>query len=402
MGRRVRPVVAAVAVAGGRHAGVERLAHGLQRGRHPAARSHLGVGRAQRAEGELHRRLRLGGQEDLGPELRAAHEGLDQLGDVAVGGKEGPRGAVHERGRRLVGHQALGQLAGDEARGGGVAREVVEQPVPVVLAAAGGQAEPEDALGPRVVLGRPINELAARAQVVDAPPREAPRRIHHVGLGVAGVDADGVQLHQLAPVVLVDAADDAPAHRPRHRVQVVVEVEDHGRVLGGGAQQVAEAAEGVWPYGVALVGRSRGPGEAVGDVDVEVVEPEVDHHFLQLVHAVHGADRLGRREVVDELSQALHVVGAVEGHGLRQRIAEGGQARQARLQLGVRARLELLANPAVEPAGQDRARLAGPGAVTHPAQEMDGGADADVLGRDAHCLSALDRRELTRVEPGTP
>ena len=66
-----------------------------------------------------------------------------------------------------------------------------------------------------------------------------------VGLRVAGVDADRVQLEQLAAVVLVDPADHAAAHRARHRVQVVVEVVEHRRVQRGGAQQVAEAAEHV-------------------------------------------------------------------------------------------------------------------------------------------------------------
>ena len=74
-------------------------------------------------------------------------------------------------------------------------------------------------------------------------PGEDPRRLAHVVLAVAGVDADGVQLEQLAAVVLVDAGDDAAALVHVGAVRVVVEEEQHRRVRGHGAQQVAEAAE---------------------------------------------------------------------------------------------------------------------------------------------------------------
>ena len=47
-------------------------------------------------------------------------------------------------------------------------------------------------------------------------------------------------------------------------------------MAGGGAEQVAEAAERVGADRLPLVGGGAEAGEAVLDVDVEVVEPEVD------------------------------------------------------------------------------------------------------------------------------
>ena len=53
-------------------------------------------------------------------------------------------------------------------------------------------------------------ELAVALRIEDRPAGERPRDVDHVGLRVTAVHAEGVQLQQLAAVVLVE-----PLIRPR-------------------------------------------------------------------------------------------------------------------------------------------------------------------------------------------
>ena len=76
---------------------------------------------------------------------------------------------------------------------------------------------------------------------VDADAGQDARQLLHVLLGVARAHAHGVQLHDLAGVVLVDVAGG---------VVGVVEVAQHRRVAQRRLQQVAEAAERVRPQRV--------------------------------------------------------------------------------------------------------------------------------------------------------
>ena len=123
--------------------------------------------------------------------------------------------------------------------------------------------------------------------LLDRPARERARDFDDVLLRIAAIDAKRVQLHQLAPVVLVEpallplrprsgsAASSGIGRRPRPRrrapgdmprssrsrlvVRVgiralpVVEIEEHRRALRGRAEQIAELAEHVRPDRVALV-----------------------------------------------------------------------------------------------------------------------------------------------------
>ena len=96
--------------------------------------------------------------------------------------------------------------------------EHIEDCLAVALAAALDRS-PEDDLGAVVVRGRPEHEARVLAGAVDRPAGEGPRHLGDVALGVAAVDAQRVQLHQLARVVLVEPGE-APlvrtaAHAPQ-------------------------------------------------------------------------------------------------------------------------------------------------------------------------------------------
>ena len=176
--------------------------------------------------------------------------------------------------------------------------EVLDQSIAIVLPAARGKLKSEHALGGGVVSAWRVEEVATPAQVVDAPSREGARRLVDIGLGVSGVDADGVQFQDLAAVVLIQAVDQNAIHGPAGLRQVVVKVVEHRRMFGGGLEQGFELPHGVGSDGVALVGLDRIADEVVVDVDVEMVEPEVGERFLELVLRMNGANQLGVVEVV--------------------------------------------------------------------------------------------------------
>src|SRR5262245_66220723 len=96
-----------------------------------------------------------------------------------------------------------------------------------------------------------------------------------------------MQLHQLARVVLVESGALA-AIRPEHQREIapgaepVVEIEEHRGMRGGSPQQVTEPSEHMGPDDVALVGRDVPLHFALGGVNVEMIEPEVDHYLFEL------------------------------------------------------------------------------------------------------------------------
>ena len=85
-------------------------------------------------------------------------------------------------------------------------------------------------------------------------------------------------------------------------------------------QQIAEFAERMRANGVAFVGRGVDLVGFLIEEDVEVVEPEVGHHFLKLAFAEDGADDLGLHEfVIDD----VRGVGAA-AHRVRRSRARAG------------------------------------------------------------------------------
>ena len=191
---------------------------------------------------------------------------------------------------------------------GALTREKLEQPdafvLPVIV-----EREPKDALGSVIV--RPIaeHESCAAFRRLDAPTRENPGDLDDVLLRVAAVDAEGVQLQQLARVILVDAGRLAsppllrhfvlPEPRPseeraepadgarrrrrrgtgRHTLRIV-EIEQHRRTFGRRDQQVLKAAERTRPNGLLDIGRQQETICALADKDVEMIRPEIDHYLI--------------------------------------------------------------------------------------------------------------------------
>ena len=184
---------------------------------------------------------------------------------------------------------------------------------PSLDAAAGGDLDAEHGLLAVVVHALVEDEGAAALRLEDGPAGEAARRFGDVLLGVAAVHAERVQFQQFAAVVFVEAARALLAARLRsvraHGLPVV-QVEQHRRTLGGGFQQVFELAEDVRADHVALVFGDQVAVGALIEVDVEVVEPEIGQHFVELAVAVDGAQQLAFGEIAGD--HLLRTVGHLD------------------------------------------------------------------------------------------
>ena len=162
---------------------------------------------------------------------------------------------------------------------------------------------------------------AARAAPRQTPSGENARQRNHVRLRVAAIHAERVQLHQLARVVFVQSLE-APLRRRAAGCGVtpVVEIEQHRRVLRRRAQQVAETAEHVRAYRLLLEGAGPETVQALAGEDVEMVEPELDHHLLELSRAFDGAQQARFEGLAEHASGTLPL-------GLRRgRVARPGLA----------------------------------------------------------------------------
>ena len=91
--------------------------------------------------------------------------------------------------------------------------------------------------------------------------------------------------------------------------QEIIQIEKHRRALRGGGDQVAELAESVWLNDVALVRREIPFHFALPGENIEVVEPEIVHHLLQLPFAINRAKHLGHGKLFHDSLRALAVVG---------------------------------------------------------------------------------------------
>ena len=142
-----------------------------------------------------------------------------------------------------------------------------------------------------------------RPQGLDRPAGEHARQLRDILLTVACVDAQRVQLHQFTGVILVQPA---PRAATRRDALPVVQVIEHGRMLGGGPQQVAKAPEGMGPDRLMLVVADQHPHQVLALEDVEMVEPEIDHDFFELARTLERPPqaRRDRRPL-----KAAHILG---------------------------------------------------------------------------------------------
>ena len=150
--------------------------------------------------------------------------------------------------------------------------------------------------------------------------------MNNVFLGVAPVHAEGVQLHQLPAVILIEplglveeglapperqgtaavfsrGIDRVPGLQPllhdllRSRTQPIVEVPHHGWGSGRCHQEIFEISQDPGTNHTLFEIRYQ-IGITEIELDVEVIHPEVDQHLLQLPLAVHGPDEPGLIQLI--------------------------------------------------------------------------------------------------------
>ena len=205
------------------------------------------------------------------------------------------------RGRRFVGDEALAELGAEMPRRGGMLRHDFQDAVQFRLAESfalllvqvgrnGGNLLSEHFLAAAIVLRKfelDLADLKIRLLIFRAnrPAGETARHFHDILLRVAAVNAEGVQFQQFARVIFVRLF--------RHVLPAIdppVEIPKHGRTEGGGAEHVGEFAERVLADHLAVVRHLEPFAVALGGINVEVVRPELHHHFIQLAF---GPDRRG-------------------------------------------------------------------------------------------------------------
>ncbi len=143
-----------------------------------------------------------------------------------------------------------------------------------------------------------------------------------VALGITAVYAECVEFQEFASVIFVQTVvrltfrvwirrrkaartaiwavrtslplrNSQGTHGVRSYTQPIVQVEQHGRTLRRGEQQIFEFSQRAWAnHFLLVVGEEEALGTFAGE-DVEVIEPEIGHHFFELAIAVDRAQQLG-------------------------------------------------------------------------------------------------------------
>ena len=293
---------------------------------------------------QLKRRLDLGAICFLRPEFRRINHRVQDFANVAVGFQERLRHAVHQRGGRIIGNEALRQLVRNMVRRVRIARQNVEDFLAVFHSALVNLVS-EHGLHAGVMEALFKEKFRIAPRLPDAPSGERLRDVDDVILRVSAIHAERVQFHQLAPVILIQAAllfrfricvgivrisirrrpslrKSRPAEWPASKRssahlapllqfllqflpgdgiggEPVVQEKQHRGTLGRGSQQIAEFPHGVRADRVAFIFGDEPAVGALGGENVEVVVPEIHHHFLQLALAVNGARHLGHGKLGD-------------------------------------------------------------------------------------------------------
>src|ERR1700730_16949970 len=75
---------------------------------------------------------------------------------------------------------------------------------------------------------------------------------------------------------------------PRGGAEIIIEIKEHGRTLGGGLEQVAKFSQGMRADRVAFIGGQQPEVEVFVGENIKMVEPEIGELLLELALAVDG------------------------------------------------------------------------------------------------------------------
>ena len=276
----------------------QAVAHAPQRIHQRPASSHIGVRSEgpQRANHELQRALQELATRDH--ELLAVQQHAQHALDVAASSRELRCHTVHDALRRCVADEAHAQFFRDELGRARVAAHDVHQRLQVLLLASGGNDMPQHSL--LAIVMPVVAEVALAciqskgAAAVKGPAGQATRGLAHIGLRIAAIHAQRVQLHQLARIVLIRHILRIGAHL----VRLAIQIHEHRGRRRAGADEVLEVAQRVLANHIAIIARLQVNAVALLQVDVEVVRPELDHDLEQLPLAVDSAQQRVARDLV--------------------------------------------------------------------------------------------------------
>ena len=216
---------------------------------------------------------------------RARDQLAIQRGKLSAVAQVGRGEAIDELERRLIGDEMARQLRREEACGRRVHRELMQDLAQRV--GAFGVALAENRLATGLVPRRIEGQCGTVDQGFDAPAGQHGGERGDVGLRVATMDSQGMQLEDLAREVLVQSCEPraflhllcaprGPRDGTRVRAcgQVVVEIAQHRRMRRRSDQQLLERAGDVRPDGLALERADEPAHAALGERDGEVIGPE--------------------------------------------------------------------------------------------------------------------------------
>ena len=148
-------------------------------------------------------------------------------------------------------------------------------------------------------------EIAAAPRIANGPAGEAAGHFGYVLLGVSAIDAEGVQFHQLAAVVFIQALAILASVRS-------VDCQLSRKKSMAGLSAVArrrslKMTEHVRANHVTFVGGDHIAVSPLIEKDVEVVVPEIGEDFFELAIAVNRAKHFGLDQVLID-----YLYGAVE------------------------------------------------------------------------------------------
>src|ERR1700747_2898457 len=166
---------------------------------------HVGGESAHGRSHKLKRGLDLGAIRVASPELRRINHSAHDGSNIAIGTFESPRHASDKCRRRIIRNEAPGELSGNKLCGAGILYRKVYD-LRALFHPAGLNLFPENDLRIGIVDAFVKFKLRIFARFFDGPSSKAAGDFGYVLLGVAAVNPEGVQLHQLASIIFVQTA----------------------------------------------------------------------------------------------------------------------------------------------------------------------------------------------------